>query len=205
MNFYETHILPHILNFAMKQDDMTRRRARLIPEAEGRVLEIGCGSGHNMAHYSARATELIAIEPSPKLREMTLRAAKNANRAIDLRDAGAEAIPLDDASIDTVVTTWTLCTIADAHTALAEMRRVLKPSGRLLFAEHGRAPDEAVRKWQNRLNPAWRVIGGGCNLNRAIEELIGSAGFEIEKLDMAYEEKAPKFAGFMYEGSARRG
>lgn len=205
MNFYETHILPHILNFAMKQPDMKKRRERLIPQAEGRVLEIGVGSGHNLPFYSDRASELIAIEPSPKLREMTQRAAKDAGRTIDLRDGVAEDIPLDDASIDTVVTTWTLCTIPDAPAALTEMRRVLKPSGRLLFVEHGRAPDENVLRWQNRINPVWKVIGGGCNLNRAITDLVTGVGFNIEKLDVGYEERAPKFAGFMYEGSARRG
>ena len=183
MNFYDKHILPHVTNIAMRQPDMAKRRARVIPQAEGRVLEIGMGSGLNLPFYSERMSELIAIEPSPKLREMTQRAATANNHAVDLRDGSAEAIPLDDASIDTVVTTWTLCTIPDAHKALSEMRRVMKPTGRLLFVEHGRAPDEAVRKWQDRINPAWQVIGGGCNLNRAIETLVTGAGFQMEKLD----------------------
>ena len=184
MNFYDKHILPHVTNIAMRQPDMAKRRARVIPQAEGRVLEIGLGSGLNLPFYSERMSELIAIEPSPKLREMTQRAATANNHAVDLRDGSAEAIPLDDASIDTVVTTWTLCTIPDAHKALSEMRRVMKPTGRLLFVEHGRAPDEAVRKWQDRINPAWQVIGGGCNLNRAIETLVTGAGFQMEKLDI---------------------
>ncbi len=184
MNFYDKHILPHVTNIAMRQPDMAKRRARVIPQAEGRVLEIGMGSGLNLPFYSERMSELIAIEPSPKLREMTQRAATANNHAVDLRDGSAEAIPLDDASIDTVVTTWTLCTIPDAHKALSEMRRVMKPTGRLLFVEHGRAPDEAVRKWQDRINPAWQVIGGGCNLNRAIETLVTGAGFQMEKLDI---------------------
>jgi len=191
MNFYDKHILPHVTNIAMRQPDMAKRRARVIPQAEGRVLEIGMGSGLNLPFYSERMSELIAIEPSPKLREMTQRAATANNHAVDLRDGSAEAIPLDDASIDTVVTTWTLCTIPDAHKALSEMRRVMKPTGRLLFVEHGRAPDEAVRKWQDRINPAWQVIGGGCNLNRAIETLVTGAGFQMEKLD----NEAPPLSG----------
>jgi ubiquinone/menaquinone biosynthesis C-methylase UbiE len=145
---------------------------------------------------------VVGLDPSPRLLAKSKPAATTIARPVALLQASAEAIPLDGQSVDTVVTTWTLCTIPDVDAALREMRRVLSPHGRLLFVEHGRAPDETVHRWQNRLTPLWKRIGGGCHLNRPICELIERAGFRIEQLDTGYM-KGPKPMTFMYEGCAR--
>ncbi len=202
MSFYEERILPHLINLAMRQRNLLPYRRRVIPGAEGRVLEIGIGSGLNLPLYGHKTEHLIGLDPSPKLLGMARDATRNATIPVELVEGSAEAIPLDNSSIDTVVTTWTLCSIPNARAALGEMRRVLKPDGRLLFVEHGRSPDDHVRRWQDRLTPAWKRIGGGCHLNRAINELIEGSGFRIERLDHGYM-KGPKPMTFMYEGSAR--
>lgn len=176
-------------------------RERTIAEAEGRVLEIGVGSGANLPLYTDRATEVLGLDPHPKLLEMASDRAPSVPTRI-VRGS-AEAIPLDAGSIDTVVTTWSLCSIPDAAAALREMRRVLKPGGKLVFIEHGRSSDEAVRKWQDRLNPLWRNIAGGCNLNRPIAELVRAADFEIERIATEYIP-GPKPMTFQYEGRARK-
>jgi ubiquinone/menaquinone biosynthesis C-methylase UbiE len=202
MGFYHDRVLPHLVHLAMRQRDLAGYRARVIAQAEGRVLEIGIGSGLNLPYYSARTECVIGLDPSPKLLAMTRRAAQRAAIPVELFEDSAEAIPLQDRSVDTVVTTWTMCSIPDARRALGEMRRVLKPQGRLLFVEHGRAPEPAVQRWQDRLTPLWRRVSGGCHLNRAIGELIGSAGFRIERLETGYM-RGPRPLTFMYEGSAR--
>lgn len=205
MGFYERRILPHFIDLACGMEPVMRQRGRIVPEAEGRVLEIGIGSGLNLPFYEpARVKELIGLEPSPEIRRMAERKAAGFPAPVRFLDAGAEAIPLEDGSVDTVVTTYTLCTVPEAEAALREMRRVLKPGGRLLFAEHGKAPDASVRKWQDRLNPLWKPIAGGCNLNRDIEALIAGAGFRIEALDTRYL-KGPRPMTFNYLGSARPG
>jgi ubiquinone/menaquinone biosynthesis C-methylase UbiE len=158
----------------------------------------------NFRYYGPAATELMALEPDPKLTAMAKERAEQAGRAVTFIAAGAEAIPLEDESVDTVVTTWTLCSIAGAEAALAEMRRVLKGSGRLLFVEHGRAPEPGVQRWQNRINPLWKRIAGGCNLNRPIPTLIEGAGFRVEALQAGYAPEGPKIATYLYEGAARR-
>ena len=175
----------------------------MIGAAEGQVIEIGIGSGLNLPFYRPVVKEILAIEPAPKLVTMARRASRPEIR-IKFIEASAEAIPIEDHSVDTVVTTWTLCTIPQAATALAEMRRVLRPGGRLLFVEHGLAPDASVRRWQDRLNPAWRRISGGCNLNRPIQAMIESAGFQIDRVETGYMP-GPKPMAFIYEGSARPG
>ena len=205
MNFYERRILPHIINLGMRMPEIAARRATLIPGASGRVLEIGVGSGLNLPFYSAAAREIIGIEPSPRLLAMAQAAARRAPTSvpIDFRLGVSEALPLDSASVDTVVTTWTLCTIPEVQKALAEMRRVLKSTGSLLFVEHGQAPDADVRRWQDRINPVWKCLCGGCHLNRPIAALITGAGFQMEHLDAGYMPKGPRFAGYMYQGRAR--
>lgn len=171
----------------------------LLPKVES---SIGVGSGLNLPYYSRRAEQVIGLDPSAKLLSMAGRATKAAALRAELLKGSAEAIPLEDKSIETVVTTWTLCTIPDVRLALSEMRRVLKPSGRLLFVEHGRSPDANVCRWQDRLTPLWRRIGGGCHLNRSISQLVEDSGFRIERMDTGYM-KGPKPMTFMYEGSAR--
>lgn len=177
-------------------------RRRLIPAAEGHVLEIGVGPGFNLPLYGAAVTRVIALEPSPKLLSMAGRITRGLPRTIELLEGSAESIPIERDSIDTVVTTWTLCTIPDVARALEEMRRVLKPSGRLLFVEHGLSTDASVRRWQHRLTPMWKRLAGGCHLNRPIEVLLEEAGFRIERLETGYMT-GPKPLTFMYEGSAR--
>jgi ubiquinone/menaquinone biosynthesis C-methylase UbiE len=155
----------------------------------------------NLRFYRSPVREVLALEPAPRLVSMAKRVSRAAGMPVNFFEASAEAISLDEHSVDTVVTTWTLCSIPQAAVALAEMRRVLRPGGKLLFAEHGQAPDESVRRWQDRLTPAWRYIGGGCHLNRPICTLIEAAGFRIDRIETGYIP-GPKPMTFMYEGSA---
>jgi ubiquinone/menaquinone biosynthesis C-methylase UbiE len=203
MGFYQDQIVPLLINLAMRNKKTLAYRRRVVPAAEGRVLEIGIGSGLNLPFYGPGVRQVIGLEPSPKLLAMARRAAGAPAGAVELLKGSAESIPLDRASVDTVVTTWTLCSIPDAAGALAEMRRVLKPGGRLLFVEHGRAPEPNVVWWQDRLTPAWKRVGGGCHLNRAIAEMIEGAGFGFDRLETGYMRGAPRAMAFMYEGSAR--
>jgi ubiquinone/menaquinone biosynthesis C-methylase UbiE len=200
MGFYNDRIVPHLVNLAMRNQQLAPYRARVLGHAEGRVLEVGIGSGLNLPLYTDHATEIVGLEPHPKLLKMA--SEKSARVPAELVEGSAESIPLPDSSIDTVVTTWTLCSIPDVVKALAEMRRILKPGGQLLFAEHGLSPDEGVRKWQNRLTPMWKKIAGGCHLDRPMRTLIENAGFQISRLETGYMP-GPKPMTFMYEGAAR--
>jgi ubiquinone/menaquinone biosynthesis C-methylase UbiE len=203
MGFYHDVILPRLCHLSMRNRRLVPYRERVIAAAEGRVLEIGIGSGLNLPFYGASVRQILGVEPSPRLVAMAKGKADASATPVMLVEGSAEAMPFDDASIDTVVTTWTLCTIPHATAALAETRRVLKPGGRLLFVEHGLSPDAGVRRWQNRLTPAWRTISGGCHLNRPIRALIEAAGFRIERLETGYMPAGPKPMTFMYEGAAR--
>jgi ubiquinone/menaquinone biosynthesis C-methylase UbiE len=202
MNLYQHWILPYLVHVSMRQATFTAYRRRVVPSAQARVLEIGVGSGLNLPFYSASATRVIGLDPSPKLLSMAHEAAGAIARPIELLEGTAEAIPLDTDSIDTVVTTWTLCSVPDIVLALAELRRVLRPEGRLLFVEHGCSPDRSVRLWQDRLTPLWKHIGGGCHLNRPITRLLEESGFRIESMNKGYMP-GPKPMTFTYEGSAR--
>jgi ubiquinone/menaquinone biosynthesis C-methylase UbiE len=203
MGFYQDQIVPLLINLAMRHRKVAEYRGRVVPAAEGRVLEVGIGSGLNLPFYGRGVRQVIGLEPSPKLLAMARRAAAARSGKVELIKGSAESIPLDRASVDTVVTTWTLCSIPDATRALAEMRRVLKPDGRLLFVEHGRAPEPRVVWWQDRLTPAWKCVGGGCHLNRAIGDMIEGAGFAFDRLETGYMRGGPRAVAFMYEGSAR--
>jgi ubiquinone/menaquinone biosynthesis C-methylase UbiE len=200
MGFYRDQVVPLLTNSSMRNKHLAGYRDRVIPAATGRVLEVGIGSGFNLSRYSFNVQEVIGLEPSPKLLNMARHLGRQ-SFPVGLIEGSAEEIPLEDTSIDTVVTTWTLCTIPDPSRALNEMRRVLKPGGRLLFVEHGRAPDPNVVWWQDRLTPIWKRLGGGCHLNRAIESLFQGSGFRFERLDTGYM-RGPKPMTFMYEGSA---
>jgi len=202
MTFYRDQLLPHLIDLAMRNRELVAYRRRLIAQAEGRVLEIGIGSGLNLPFYGSHVQEVLGLEPAPKLLAMCRRASVQLPLPVTLIQGSAEDIPLDSESVDTVVTAWTLCSIPSVTRALSEARRVLRPSGRMLFVEHGLSPDAAVRRWQDRLTPIWKRISGGCHLNRAIDTLIGSAGFQIERLETGYM-KGPKPMAFLYEGSAR--
>ena len=202
MGFYQNQIVPYLIDLAMRQRKLAAYRNRVVPAAEGCVLEIGVGSGLNLPFYSQNITRVIGLDPSPKLLSMAREDTSAVTGAIEFVQGSAKAISLENRSVDTVVTTWTLCSIPDAPQALREMSRVLKPGGRLLFVEHGRPPDPNVRWWQDRLTPAWKRIGGGCHLNRAIGTLIEGAGFQFERIETGYMP-GPKPMTFMYEGSAR--
>jgi ubiquinone/menaquinone biosynthesis C-methylase UbiE len=202
MSFYQRHVVPRLIHFAMRQNYLVPYRKRVIGAATGRVLEIGFGPGLNFPLYRANVTSVIGLEPSSELRRRAGARVSSALVPVTLLDASAEAIPLDTASIDTVVTTWTLCTIPNAPIALGEMRRVLKPSGSLLFVEHGRAPEPGVARWQDRLDPVWSRVAGGCHLNRKMDDLIATNGFRIQALVNA-RLPGPRTHTFLYEGSAR--
>ena len=202
MSFYAERILPHVIHCACGLKTVCKQREKVVPQARGRVLEIGMGSGLNLPFYDATAVEFVwGLEPSSGMRR---KAQRNLDaNAIDVRwlDLPSEHIPLDASCADTVLLTYTLCSIADWRAALLEMRRVLKPGGQLLFCEHGRAPDENIQRWQRRLTPAWKTIGGGCHLDRDIPSLIKESGFQIKKMETGFI-KGPKVAAYNYWGCA---
>ena len=206
MGIYQRYLLPRVVQCACASPVVERQRAKVVPQAQGEVLEIGFGSGLNLPHYRReQVTRLWALEPSPEMR--ALAAGRVAASGLDLHwlDLPGEAVPLPDASVDCVVMTYTLCTIPDTVAALAQVKRVLRPHGRLLFCEHGAAPDAAVRRWQDRLDGLWGRLAGGCHLNRQIDALIGSAGFGFDELQSRYLPKTPRFAGYNTWGCARVG
>lgn len=183
MSWYSERILPHLIDFACSASPNQKQRQKIVPDAAGDILEIGFGSGLNVPFYDpSKVRKIWALEPSAGMRRKAQAALDDTEMDIEFIDLPGEQIPLDDNSVDTVLVTYTLCTIPDAEAALQGMRRVLKPSGRLLFIEHGKAPDEDVLRWQNRLNPVWSRIAGGCQMNRDIPALIKAGGFDI-KLD----------------------
>ncbi|MGD0141674.1 MAG: methyltransferase domain-containing protein [Rhizomicrobium sp.] len=205
MGLYDRYLLPPLLSAAMSAKPITYQRRKVVPRAAGRVLEIGFGAGHNLPFYDAtKVTHLWALEPS---REMRARAAPRVAASpleIEFLDLPGEAIPLDADAANMVLVTYTLCTIPNVMMALGEMRRVLKPEGRMIFCEHGEAPDANVRRWQERLTPAWKAIGGGCHLGRPIPCLIRDAGFRVDELETMYLPGTPRFAGFNYWGMAAK-
>jgi ubiquinone/menaquinone biosynthesis C-methylase UbiE len=202
MGLYEKYILPRATHFACSSNPATRQRQKVVPLAEGRVLEIGIGTGLNLPHYDAtRVTKLWGLDPSPEMQKLTRKAAESVPLDVELIGTPGDEIPLETDSVDTVVITYTLCTIPETEPALRQMARVLRPGGTLIFCEHGEAPDERVRRWQGRMNPLWKRFGGGCHLNRPIPELIEEGGFRIEKMDTMY---IPGWrpASFNYWGTA---
>lgn len=187
MGLYETYLLPGLVHCACALRSVRRQREKIVPLAEGRVLEIGIGSGLNLPHYRPDKVEiLLGLDPSRTLWGFARQRLGEAPFDVEFIEASAEEIPLPGNSVDTVLLTYTLCTIPDVRRALAEMRRVLKPDGILLFCEHGLAPDASVCRWQNRLNPLWKRVAGGCHMNRPIGELVERAGFGIVALETGY-------------------
>jgi ubiquinone/menaquinone biosynthesis C-methylase UbiE len=201
VGLYRRLVLPRILDFVMRNDDLTAHRADLIPRATGSVLEIGIGSGLNLPFYPPTVTRLWGVDPSAELLAMAQRKLDLLSFPVELLCQPAEQLSLERGSIDTVVTTWVLCSIPDPLAALREVKRVLKPGGRFLFVEHGASPDAGVQAWQRRLNPIWKRIAGGCNLDRRIEHLIRSAGFDIAQLQNSYLP-GPRPFTYTYEGLA---
>lgn len=202
MSIYTRHVLPYLLHAAMQQKVLRPFRARVASAAEGRVLEVGIGSGLNLPLYGAGVREVVGVDPSAALLGRARMAAMQVRPPVDLVEGSAEALAFEDASFDTVVTTWSLCTIPDAERALTEMRRVLRPSGSLLFVEHGRAPEAGVAWWQDCLDPLWSRVAGGCHLNRPIDALLSRNGFKLDALSTC-RVPGPRTHTFLYEGRAR--
>ena len=204
MNFYQRHIEPAIVSFACSMKPISKQREKIVPRAEGAVLEVGFGSGLNLPYYdAAKVSRLYALEPSEGMRKRAAKRLAASPLSVELLDLPGEKVPLDEAAVDSILITYTMCSIPDVAAALGEMRRVLKPGGAMYFCEHGKAPDEGVAKWQDRLNGVWGAIGGGCNLNRDIPALIRDGGFAIEDLEEMYLPSSPKFASYNYWGAAR--
>ncbi len=202
MSLYEKHVLPRLLNFACGMKAIRMQREKVVPLAEGRVLEIGIGSGLNLPFYDReKLTKLWGLEPAPEMRQRARKVADKLDMEVEFLDLPGEQIPLEDESVDTVLMTYTLCTIPETKQAMQGMARVLRPGGKLIFCEHGAAPDASVRRWQDRINPLWNKIAGGCHVNRAIPELIEEGGFRISELDTMYIP-GPRPLGFNYWGTA---
>jgi ubiquinone/menaquinone biosynthesis C-methylase UbiE len=202
MDWYDQHVLPHLIDLACSTKQSRRQREKIVPLASGEVLEIGFGSGLNLAHYdTARVEKIWALEPSAGMRRKAAPLVEQSALNVTFIDLPGEQIPLEDCSVDTVLVTYSLCTIADAVAALEGMRRVLRPGGKLLFCEHGAAPDDKVRRWQERLNGPWRKVAGGCHMNRDIPALIETAGFNITSDSRMYIP-GPKMLSYNYWGVA---
>jgi len=204
MGIYSKYVLPQLIDLAMRNKDTARVRREWIPQARGDVLEIGIGSGLNLSLYSSDVRRVYGVDPSLELQRLARKRAAGRPVTIDfISQAAEEPLPLRDESIDTVVMTWTLCSIANPSKALQQMKRVLKLTGRVLFVEHGQAPDRDVAVWQNRLTPNWKRIGGGCHLNRKVDELIVAAGFRIVELK-TYYLPGPRPMTYTYQGVGQR-
>lgn len=205
MRIYEEHCLPFLIDKVCGSATFQEFRQKIVPLAEGIVLEVGMGSGLNLAFYDANKVDFVwGLEPSEGMRK---RAQKNIDQSsIEVKwlDLKAEHIPLDNNSVDTILLTYTLCSIPDWKLALQQMRRVLKPQGKLLFSEHGASPEASVLKWQNRITPVWKKLGGGCHLNRPIAQYLQEAGFKVTSLEAQYIPNTPKIAGFNYLGVATK-
>ena len=202
MGFYDDKILPRVINLACGSKPTTKQREKIVPLAAGDVLEIGFGSGLNVPYYDTqKVRKIFGLEPSEGMRRLAAERVSASSLDIEFIDLPGEEIPLEDASVDTVLMTYTLCTIPNVGAALEGMRRVLKPGGKLLFCEHGKAPDESVHRWQNKLNPAWSKVAGGCNMNRDIPALIEASGFRISMDERMYIP-GPRILSYNYWGSA---
>ena len=199
MGFYARHVLPRLIDVAMRSRDAMAERGKLVPRATGAVLEVGVGSGLNLALYAPTVERVYGLDPSPELQRMARCRAERAGVPARFLIASAEAVPLPDRSVDTVVSTWTLCSIPDPARALAEIRRVLRPGGRFIFIEHGRSPDAPVLAWQERLNPIWQRVAGGCHLNRSIDLLVVASGFRITEIERGYS-RGPRPFTYLYKG-----
>ena len=205
MGFYGRYVLPKVVHLACSAKPTMRQREKVVPLAKGRVLEVGVGSGLNLQYYDPKnVTKLWALDPSKEMVRLASRAARSVNLEVDFIGLPGEEIPLESGSVDTVVMTYTLCTIPDTLPALRQMARVLKPGGELIFCEHGAAPDASVRRWQDRVDPLWKRLAGGCHLNRPIPDLIEQGGFKIKGIETMYTP-GWRPVSFNYWGTASHG
>jgi len=203
MGFYRKLVLPALLDLAMRNTRLWDYRLATISAAQGRVLEIGVGSGLNLPLYGQAVDQVCGIDPSPELLDRAKERIADAHVPVSLVRTSAEQLPFADTGFDTLVMTWTLCSIPNPSAGLAEMLRVLKPGGRFLFVEHGLSPEPGITRWQRRLTPSWKRIGGGCHLDRKMDDLIRAAGFRVDALHTGYM-KGPKPWTFMYQGVATK-
>jgi SAM-dependent methyltransferase len=203
MGFYGRHILPRLLKCACSAPPIAKQRAKVVPKAEGRVLELGIGMGLNLPFYeTAKVESVTGVDPSPELRAIAQAAPRDPALSVKVEDGTAEALPFADASFDCVVCTFTLCSVHTPQQALSEARRVLKPGGRFLYCEHGLSPEPDVAKWQRRIDPVWTRLAGGCHLTRPVTSAIAGAGFKIARSDSMYLPRTPRFAGWSEWGEA---
>ena len=205
MGFYHHFLFPRLLDLAMSSRLLHAPRERTLAPARGRILEIGFGTGRNLTHYPPTVRRIEAIDPDLDLDRLSLPRIAHASIDVDFHHLNAEHLPFEDGRFDTVVSTFTLCSIPDVVHALREVRRVLKPGGQFLFLEHGRAPDSKVVRWQDRLNRTWMPLAGGCHLNRPVRQLVENAGLALDPVQQYYLGKVPRFLGYLTEGVARRG
>jgi SAM-dependent methyltransferase len=202
VSLYARYVLPKVIDLAMKNPDTVRLRREWIPQARGEVLEVGIGSGLNLAFYSVDIHRVYGVDPSQELLRLARKRATGMRIHVEFASQSAEEpLPVASESVDTVVITWALCSIPNPPRALQQMKRVLRPAGRLIFLEHGRAPDAGVAVWQDRLSPLWKHIAGGCHLNRKVDDLIRGAGFRIVELNTCYL-RGPRAMGYTYQGIA---
>jgi ubiquinone/menaquinone biosynthesis C-methylase UbiE len=204
LGFYHHYVFPRLLDLAMSSSMLHAPRERTLAPARGRILEIGFGTGRNLTHYPPTVRRIEAIDPDLDLDRLSMPRIAHASIEVDFHHLNAEHLPFENERFDTVVSTFTLCSIPDVVHALAEVRRVLKPGGQFLFLEHGRAPDAKVVRWQDRLNRTWMPLAGGCHLNRPVHELVAGAGLTPEPVQQYYLKKVPRFLGYLTEGVARR-
>jgi ubiquinone/menaquinone biosynthesis C-methylase UbiE len=203
MSLYARFLLPRLIDLGMRTREVAAYRLSLVPRARGAVVEIGIGSGLNLPYYGRNVERVYAVDPSEELLHIARKKARDIDVPVKFIPCPAETLPLQSGCADTVVTTFTLCSVTDALQTLREAKRVLKPQGVLIFAEHGLAPDASVQRWQHRLNPLWRRIAGGCNLDRPIDAFISAAGFQITALDKRYMTAAKPMT-YVYAGEAAR-
>ena len=202
MGLYCEHIFPRLMDHVMRGAEFQQLRTGVLQSAAGEVLEIGIGTGLNLAHYGPTVLRVRAVDPIPMLPSRTAERRAAVPFPVEITHQSAERLPYDDRTFDCVVSTWTLCTITDPVRALQEVGRVLKPGGKFLFLEHGRSDDPKITRWQDRLNPVQNIIGCGCNLNRRIDDLIAQAGLTITQLDRFAMQGVPRIGGEMYRGAA---
>jgi ubiquinone/menaquinone biosynthesis C-methylase UbiE len=204
-SWYERTIMPKLITCACSQGQVMKRRAAIVPQAKGDVFELGCGGGINQEFYDAAAvTSYAGIDPHEGLLEGARAVAHKKGWPADIRAGVGENIPFPDGFFDTAVCTFTLCSVQNPGRVLSELRRILRPGGQALFLEHGRAPDAKVAKWQDRIEPFWKPMAGGCHLTRPITSAVSASGFEVEPVGEGYTPGAPKFAGWMEWGVARK-